>query len=125
VYDRNRNFEGFRGFGVARTGDATPDPEGIGLVLVRPPETDPTPRPAKDAAAVDEPKPAKDMPRDDEATTDAADPFHGEKPALAVASAPDRRFSDKIIRLAEHRHPANDRGPNGNGGERSLSAGER
>ena len=39
VYDRNRNFEGFRGFGVARTGDASIDPEGIGLVLVRLPET--------------------------------------------------------------------------------------
>src|SRR5690606_19065098 len=39
VYDRNRNFEGFRGFGVARSGDATVDPEGIGLVLVRLPET--------------------------------------------------------------------------------------
>ena len=39
VYDRNRNFEGFRGFGVARTGDASVDPEGIGLVLVRLPET--------------------------------------------------------------------------------------
>ncbi|RLP22969.1 ATP-binding protein [Mesorhizobium sp. YM1C-6-2] len=127
VYDRNRNFEGFRGFGVARTGDAMPDPEGIGLVLVRLPETEPdaTPRRAEDAATAAEPKPAKDVPRDDNATTDAADPFHGEKPALAVASAPDRRFSDKIIRLAEHRHPANDRGPNGNGGERSLSAGER
>ena len=28
VYDRARTFEGFRGFGVARTGDAVVDPEG-------------------------------------------------------------------------------------------------
>ena len=55
------------------------------------------------------------------------DPFRGEKPALSVAPAPDRRFSDKVIRLAEHRSPANDRGTNGNAGasERSLSTGER
>ena len=30
-----------------------------------------------------------------------------------------------MIRLAEHRPPANDRGPNGSAAERSLSTGER
>ena len=30
VYDRNRNFEGFRGFGVARTGDASSIPRASG-----------------------------------------------------------------------------------------------
>ena len=33
VYDRNRVFEGFRGFGVIRAADAMRDPEKIGLAL--------------------------------------------------------------------------------------------
>ncbi len=33
VYDRARNFDGFRGFGVARMGDAVVDPDAIGLAL--------------------------------------------------------------------------------------------
>ena len=134
VYDRNRNFEGFRGFGVARTGDAVADPEGIGLVLVRLPEVaiepeEPQAEPdrATESAAAEGPKadPAEAKPEEEPAAETPADPFQGEKPALTVTSAPDRRFSDKIIRLAEHRQPANDRGPNGNGAERSLSTGER
>jgi hypothetical protein len=34
VYNRDRHFEGFRGFGVIRMGEARPDPERIGLALV-------------------------------------------------------------------------------------------
>jgi PAS domain S-box-containing protein len=141
VYDRNRNFEGFRGFGVARTGDAVADPEAIGLVLVRLPETiEPEAEQRAEEPAVEEPKAettnteeggAAEAPKTEgeepAAVETAADPFRGEKPALTVAPAPDRRFSDKVIRLAEHRQPANDRGPNGSAGtpERSLSSGER
>jgi PAS domain S-box-containing protein len=33
AFDRNRIFEGFRGFGVCRTGDAKEDPEATGLQL--------------------------------------------------------------------------------------------
>ncbi len=33
VYGRDRNFEGFRGFGVVRAGDAVVDPDAIGLDL--------------------------------------------------------------------------------------------
>lgn len=33
VYDRDRNFNGFRGFGVARMSDAMVDPDAIGLSL--------------------------------------------------------------------------------------------
>src|SRR5690606_23382623 len=36
VYDRDRHFQGFRGFGVARPGDATVDPHGAGRVLPSP-----------------------------------------------------------------------------------------
>ena len=46
-----------------------------------------------------------------------ADPFRGEVPALTIVPMPERRFTDKVIRLAEHRQPpANDKG---------LSTGER
>lgn len=40
----------------------------------------------------------------------AADPFKGEVPALTIVPKPERRFADKVIRLAEHRQPANDKG---------------
>ncbi|MGB3899486.1 MAG: PAS domain S-box protein [Mesorhizobium sp.] len=88
VYDRNRVFEGFRGFGVARGKDAVTDPHRIGLALVRSPEPTQEPAPA-----------AKDT-----------DPFKGETPALTIVPKPERRFTDKVIRLAEHRPPANDKG---------------
>src|SRR5262249_11863335 len=34
TYDRDRNFAGFRGFGIARTADAVVDPEAAGLALL-------------------------------------------------------------------------------------------
>ncbi|TIU10629.1 MAG: PAS domain-containing sensor histidine kinase, partial [Mesorhizobium sp.] len=36
--------------------------------------------------------------------------FKGEVPALTIVPKPERRFADKVIRLAEHRQPANDKG---------------
>ncbi|MGB3644592.1 MAG: PAS domain S-box protein [Mesorhizobium sp.] len=88
VYDRNRVFEGFRGFGVARGKDAVTDPHAIGQALARAPEP------------VQEPAPP---------ATDT-DPFKGEIPALTIVPQPEWRFTDKVIRLAEHRPPANDKG---------------
>jgi PAS domain S-box-containing protein len=96
VYNRNREFEGFRGFGVARMGDAIADPEGIGTVLV-PNQPAPTEEPA-----LPQTSPPPEAP--------TADPFQGEVPALEIAPKPERRFTDKIIRLAEHRPAANDKG---------------
>jgi len=79
AYSRDRNFEGFRGFGVVRFGDATADPEAIGLSLVA----------GRPAVA----PPAEAAP--------PADPFAGEIPVLASAlSTPP---SDKVVRLAERR----------------------
>ena len=40
----------------------------------------------------------------------AADPFQGEVPALEVTSQPDRRSSNKVIRLAEHRQAVPEKG---------------
>ena len=85
VYGRDRAFEGFRGFGVARMADAIVDPEELGLFL--------SPSGGKTVPATREP----------DADDAEADPFHGEVPALSVVPQPDRRFTDKVIRLAEHR----------------------
>ncbi|BCG96983.1 PAS domain S-box protein [Mesorhizobium sp. 131-2-1] len=102
VYGRSRAFEGFRGFGVARAGDAVVDPEAIGMALV----------PNGGPLANGEP-PAPSEPAVEEAVAEApkpADPFKGEVPALTIVPKPERRFADKVIRLAEHRQPANDKG---------------
>ncbi|PLP59258.1 PAS domain-containing sensor histidine kinase [Mesorhizobium loti] len=103
VYDRNRNFEGFRGFGVARQADATEDHERVGEALT------PGWTPSETASA------PVTAPSESEAKQPGEDarqqnPFHGEAPALAIAPTPERRFTDKVIRLAEHRTPANDKG---------------
>ncbi|MER8415797.1 histidine kinase dimerization/phospho-acceptor domain-containing protein [Mesorhizobium sp. M1342] len=97
VYGRSRAFEGFRGFGVARASDAVVDPEAIGMALV----------PNGQAAATPEPPNAEEPKAED---TQASDPFKGEVPALTIVPKQERRFADKVIRLAEHRQPANDKG---------------
>ncbi|MBA1141652.1 PAS domain S-box protein [Mesorhizobium neociceri] len=96
VYGRSRAFEGFRGFGVARASDAVVDPEAIGTALI--------PNGAPPAAA--EPAPEETVTEAPKAT----DPFEGEVPALTIVPKQERRFADKVIRLAEHRQPANDKG---------------
>jgi PAS domain S-box-containing protein len=104
VYDRNRNFEGFRGFGVARVADATEDHEKVGEALT----PDWTPSETPPAAVVAPPTPSQAKQPGAEASRHNA--FHGETPALTIAPTPERRFTDKVIRLAEHRAPANDKG---------------
>jgi PAS domain S-box-containing protein len=124
VYDRNRNFEGFRGFGVARAGDAVADPEGIGMALTRLAPIDSTEKANRTEAetrpaASDSDKGAPQGGASEPASEpEATDPFRGEKPAIALTPAPERRRSDKVIRLAEHRPPAQEP-------ERVLSSGER
>ena len=99
VYGRSRAFEGFRGFGVARASDAVVDPEAIGMALV--------PNGAPPAARVRAGAPEQPAGRK---RPGRADPFKGEVPALTIVPKPERRFADKVIRLAEHRQPANDKG---------------
>ncbi|WP_376701925.1 PAS domain S-box protein [Mesorhizobium sp. ISC25] len=96
VYSRSRVFEGFRGFGVARSGDAVVDPNAVGKALVA------EEKPAETIG----PKAVEPLPE----TPKPADPFRGEVPALTIVPKPERRFADKVIRLAEHRQPANDKG---------------
>ncbi|UVK54750.1 PAS domain S-box protein [Mesorhizobium sp. AR02] len=102
VYGRSRAFEGFRGFGVARTGDAIVDPEAIGMALV---PNGGAPAASSIPEAVE---PPAEEPKAGE--PNAADPFKGEVPALTIVPKQERRFADKVIRLAEHRQPANDKG---------------
>ncbi|MET3661674.1 PAS domain S-box protein [Aquamicrobium ahrensii] len=101
VYNRDREFEGFRGFGVIRMGEARPDPERIGLALT-PNGSKPVGTPQRQAQS-------------------PADPFNGEVPALSISPQPERRVSDKIIRLAEHRPPVTEPPAR----ERGLSTTER
>ncbi|MDH6230306.1 PAS domain S-box-containing protein [Mesorhizobium soli] len=96
VYGRDRNFEGFRGFGVARRAEAVPDPEKLGLVLVP-------------GSAMPKVERHSTLPVEAHSDEPATDPFQGEVPVLAIEPKPDRRFSDKVIRLAEHR-PAGEKG---------------
>jgi len=98
VYARDRSFEGFRGFGVARMADTVVDPEALGLSLGGPPrQKAPQPEPPH--------APADLLPGD---LPD--DPFGGETPAITIAPRPERRHSDKVVRLAEHRGESSDRG---------------
>ncbi|RUX33767.1 PAS domain S-box protein [Mesorhizobium sp. M2A.F.Ca.ET.042.01.1.1] len=117
VYGRSRAFEGFRGFGVARAADAVVDPEALGMALVpnaAPAGSEPSvEQPAAEQAQPEQPKPA--------------DPFQGEVPALSIVPKPERRFADKVIRLAEHRQPTSDKQPGSDtpASQKSLSILER
>ncbi|CDX60027.1 PAS/PAC sensor signal transduction histidine kinase [Mesorhizobium plurifarium] len=117
VYGRSRAFEGFRGFGVARAADAVADPEALGMALV--PNALPTEATSGRAEpSVEQTPPEQSKPED---------PFQGEVPALTIVPKPERRFADKVIRLAEHRQPANDKQPGTDtpAHQRSLSILER
>jgi PAS domain S-box-containing protein len=98
VYGRDRAFEGFRGFGVARPAEATVDAEAIGLALV-------ADGMASAGATAREPNAGQEAPE-----APRHDPFKGEVPVLTIVPKPERRFADKVIRLAEHRQPASDKG---------------
>ncbi len=102
VYNRDRGFEGFRGFGIVRMAEMRADPEKIGLALVPNLPWMPEYLGADEAGR-------------------PADPFNGEVPAISIAPQPERRFADKVIRLAEHRPPAQEPA----GRDRGLSSSER
>ena len=92
VYGRDRSFEGFRGFGVARPGEAVIDHERIGLALVpngkAPEETEPEARPAPTAEEQETP-PQATVPAAVEAAAPAeVEPMVSEQPA-AEPSAPE------------------------------------
>ncbi len=105
IYSRDRSFEGFRGFGIARLADMVVDQH--------PAEAESEAGgPGADAPEEMSAKPDAGQPRDDTAAENeqAAGSVRGEVPVLTLVPKPDRRASDKIIRLAEHRPPPAEKG---------------
>jgi PAS domain S-box-containing protein len=102
VYGRDRSFQGFRGFGVARMGDAVAAPEPVARAVE---QARPAGEPNSTGKAEDKPA-APTTGESGAAAQETRDPFRGEVPALAIVPQPERRYSDKIIRLAEHRPAA-------------------
>src|SRR5690606_20461825 len=79
VYDRDRVFEGFRGFGVVRMGEAARDTAARGMRFGGHDE--------QDEEIVDVETPA-----------DRPDPFQGEVPVISITERMEqRRESDKVI----------------------------
>ncbi len=96
AYSRDRVFEGFRGFGVIRLSEAVAgDMHETGASADQAlTESAPTSEPRGQLSG--EVSGIESSPRHD-------DPFLGEKPAIEMAPTPERRDSDKVIRLAAHR----------------------
>jgi PAS domain S-box-containing protein len=113
-YNRDRDFEGYRGFGIIRMGERKPDPEQLGLAQTKHAKTGGGGNAAIDdrlapdmpepSARPDEDKPAEEV--SDTANLAETDPFNGEVPALtSISPHPLRRENDKIIDFnAKRRH---------------------
>jgi len=101
AYSRNRDFEGFRGFGILRLGDAA-----LG--------TAPAPAVQPPVEVEDE---FVDAPFDEADWADATpaadpDPYRGEVPALRIvppSPAPEPDPDEKVVRLAQRRQPGADK----------------
>jgi PAS domain S-box-containing protein len=112
TYSRNREFDGFRGFGIIRVADAEEDPSALGMTF-----GDSEPEITADEEIrltvddqFEQPK-HEDAPNtivDDLLPTseEGIDEFRGEKPALEIVSNPLQTFSDKIVQLEERRNKA-------------------
>ncbi|MFZ2100202.1 MAG: PAS domain S-box protein [Oricola sp.] len=102
-YNREREFEGYRGFGIVRMGERKHDPEELGMSLTT------AGMAAATAAAgtpkpIEEPAPEPVEPEAYEPESVSSDPFRGEVPALlSIAPQPMRRENDKIIDLNSKR----------------------
>uniref|UniRef100_UPI003BABE301 ATP-binding protein n=1 Tax=Stappia sp. TaxID=1870903 RepID=UPI003BABE301 len=81
AFDRQRVFEGFRGFGVCRTGEAETDPDALGIRLA----IEDTPAQPEDQPAQDEPQAAGDPDESGAAAAIAATSAAGGA-AVALAS---------------------------------------
>jgi PAS domain S-box-containing protein len=116
TYTRNREFDGFRGFGVVRLSDAVEDPAKAGLALGSPAEPTGKQDRIQNATASEPAAASAEGTQHPSAETDGHRPKTSapepnvppELPALAIADTPKRRISDKIIRLHEHRPPVRD-----------------
>lgn len=112
TYSRNREFDGFRGFGIVRIADATEDAHARGLTLGAAEAEDAAPA---EEAATEEETPVLDDAAGDAPTMEAEeqpatppadeeDAFRGERPALRLVENPSRRQSDKVVQLETRRN---------------------
>jgi len=103
TYTRQREFDGFRGFGVVRLSDAAEDPLALGLTLG--PDGI-----GRDGASLDQPvealaEPVAETPEEPAtAETEAPAPIEisaprEEPPVLRMTETPSRRVTDKIVQL--------------------------
>lgn len=114
TYTRSREFDGFRGFGVVRLADAIDDPMKRGMDLRHQDDKDAARAtdPLAEVEVVSEEQPAS-APEAPVATEEAeslaqdtaedAAAEHHEPPALRISETPNRRESDKVVRLHERR----------------------
>ena len=114
TYTRSREFDGFRGFGVVRLADVIDDPMKRGMALGTQ-AADDTATDAEMAAEAEaasneqpapeiEPSPTKEeieSPAEKATGADTVPPY--EPPALRISETPNRRESDKVVRLHERR----------------------
>ncbi|MEX3007085.1 PAS domain S-box protein [Hoeflea sp. TYP-13] len=123
TYSREREFDGFRGFGIVRPGDAVSDPEQIGLALIDNADLtlDGVGTEAEGDAGssddIDQSAGKIDAADSGESTAETGDEHRDqsgedpagetatpkEKPALEITETPGRRHTDKVIRLEERR----------------------
>ncbi|MEP1205572.1 MAG: ATP-binding protein [Lentilitoribacter sp.] len=117
TYTRDRLFDGYRGFGIARLQEATPDPQSIGFALTSGSYDDTletletTPKSVIDTHVADDEADVKDNANaDDDNQSDTQeeapldlheDPFRGETPAVDTSDTPKRRSADKMDQLEE------------------------
>ncbi|MGN6448478.1 MAG: cell-division control histidine kinase PdhS [Brucella intermedia] len=98
VYSRDREFTGFRGFGVVRPADAEKDPEEIGLVLAG--GIPQTRKPVSETVETVTPVEDDDvLALSEEVANDDRPVATLPKPPLDIAPTPGRRESDKVISL--------------------------
>lgn len=120
VYDRDRNFMGFRGFGVARMNEIQADPAGRGMTfsgfgiaaernagivqeIHEVPSEAEAPAESGDSANTGQEEAAAPFGKRRPAIADNDDPFRGEVPALNIEETPLRRGTDKIVDLQQKR----------------------
>lgn len=116
TYTRDRLFDGYRGFGIARLQEAVHDPQSIGFAL-----SDGSYNDTIEAVEAAKAAPAQKIHNlneyvDDEPAADQTeqtdiddDPYMGEVPALDTSNTPKRRKGDKIVQLDELRREVRDR----------------
>ncbi len=107
AFDRNRIFEGFRGFGVCRVAEAVPDPEATGVKAFA--EANPQHAAGADAAALeaDTLEPADALAEAEQPTPLPTSEIVPEPaPETSSAAAPDSRYVSSLEENAEAAPPA-------------------